>query len=519
MLTRLATFLHAHGRRVLLVALIGAAIAGAFGFGVAKHMSPYGADDPATQSVQATNRFEAAAGRKIDPGIVAIVDAGDVRRPAVRLRVDQVAAQLRGRPDVASVRSFYDTHDPAMVSRDRRLTYVVAYFKTRSDRQLQDAAQRIEDQFAGQRDVLLGGEQIANAQANTQVGHDLARAELLAFPFIFLLSLLFFRSLVASFLPVLLGGLSIVATFFALRIVSSFVDLSVFSLNFVTGLGLGLAIDYSLFMVSRYREEAVTSGFGLETLRRTLQTAGRTILFSSLTVAAAVASLAIFPQRFLYSMGIAGALTPLIAATLALVVLPALLTVLGPRINALAPKRLQRAADRNARPAQSGAWYRLSRLVMRRPGRIAALCTALLIALGVPFTGIKFVSITASLLPHSTSARQVDDTLAHQFPPNRTSPVEVVVGAPASSPQVKALSARISRLPDVSAIAPPQPAGVNTSLLNVAPIQRPLSHATQQLVRDVRALRAPVYVGVAGQTAAFLDLEHSLAPICPRCWR
>ncbi len=515
MLTRLATFLHAHGRPVLLVALIGAVIAGAFGFGVAKHMSPYGADDPATQSVQAANRFEAAAGRKIDPGIVAIVDAGDVRRPAVRRRVDQVAAQLRNQPDVASVLSFYETHDRAMVSRDRRLTYVVAYFKARSDRQLLDAAQRIEDRFAGQRDVLLGGEQIANAQANTQVGHDLARAELLAFPFIFLLSLLFFRSLVASFLPVLLGGLSIVATFFALRIVSSFVDLSVFSLNFVTGLGLGLAIDYSLFMVSRYREEAVTSGFGLETLRRTLQTAGRTILFSSLTVAAAVASLAIFPQRFLYSMGIAGALTALVAAALALVVLPALLTVLGPRVNALAPKRLQRAADRDARPAQSGAWYRLSRFVMRRPGRIAALCTALLIALGLPFTGIKFVSVTASLLPHSASARQVDDTLAHEFPPNGTSPVEVVVGAAASSPQVKALSARISRLPDVSAIAPPQPAGASTSLINVAPVQRPLSAATQQLVRDVRILRAPVYVGVAGQTAAFLDLEHSLGAHLP----
>jgi uncharacterized membrane protein YdfJ with MMPL/SSD domain len=514
MLTRLATFLNAHARAVLLVVLIGAPIAGAFGLGVAKHMSPYAANDPATQSVQAANRFEAAAGRKIDPGIVAIVDAGDVRRPAVRRRVDQVAAKLRSQPDMASVLSFYQTHDPAMVSRDRRLTYVVAYFKPRSDRQLKDAAQRIEDQFAGQRDVLLGGEQIADAQANTQVGHDLIRAELLAFPFIFLLSLLFFRSLIASFLPVLLGVLAIVATFFALRIVSSFVDLSVFSLNFVTGLGLGLAIDYSLFMVSRYREEAVTSGFGLETLRRTLQTAGRTILFSSL-IAAAVASLAMFPQRFLYSMGIAGVLVALVAAALALVVLPALLTVLGPRVNALAPKRLQRAADRDARPAQSGAWYWLSRFVIRRPGRIAVLCTALLIALGIPFTGIKFVSVTASLLPKSASARQVDDTLAREFPPNRTSPVEVVVGAAAGSPQVKALSARISRLPDVSPIAPPQPAGAGTSLLDVAPIQRPLSKATEQLVRNVRALRAPVYVGVAGQTAAFLDLEHSLGAHLP----
>jgi uncharacterized membrane protein YdfJ with MMPL/SSD domain len=515
MLTNLATFIHANGRRVLLVAVLAAAIAGAFGFGVAKQMSPYGAEDPATQSVQATDRFEAAAGRKIDPGIVAIVSAGDVRTRAVERRVEQVAGQLRAEPGVASAASFYERHDPAMVSRDRRSTYVVAYFKQRSDRQLQDAAKRIEDRFAGQHDVKLGGEQIAGAQANTQVGHDLAHAELLAFPLIFLLSLLFFRSLVAALLPPLLGGVAIVATFFALRIVSSFADLSVFALNFVTGMGLGLAIDYSLFMVSRYREEAVTSGFDVQTLRRTLQTAGRTILFSSLTVAAAVASLAIFPQRFLYSMGIAGAVVALVAATLALVVLPALLTVLGPRVNALAPTWLQRAADRDARPAQSGAWYRLSRFVMRRPGRVAVLSAAFLIALGIPFTGIKFISVTASVLPHSASARQVDDTLARQFPPNRTSPVEVVVGAPYSSPQVKAVSARIDRLPDVSAVAPAQPAGPNNSLLAVSPVQRPLSEPTKQLVRDIRAIPASVYVGVAGQTAAYLDLEHSLGAHLP----
>jgi putative drug exporter of the RND superfamily len=376
MLASLATFIHANGRRVLLAAVLAAAIAGAFGFGVAKHMSPYGADDPATQSVQATKRFEAAAHRKIDPGIVAIVSAGDVRSRAARHRVEQVADQLGTQPDVASAVSFYDTRDSSMVSRDGRSTYVVAYFKRRSDKQLEDAAQRIEDRFAGQRDVRLGGEQIADAQANTQVGNDLAQAELLAFPFIFLLSLLFFRSLVAALLPPLIGGVAIVATFFALRVIAGFADLSVFALNFVTGLGLGLAIDYSLFMVSRYREEAATSGFGVETLRRTLETAGRTILFSSLTVAAAVASLAIFPQRFLYSMGIAGAVVALVAAMLALVVLPALLTVLGRRVNALAPIRLQRAADRDARPAQSGAWYRLSRFVMRRPGRVAVLSAA-----------------------------------------------------------------------------------------------------------------------------------------------
>ena len=200
---------------------------------------------------------------------------------------------------------------------------------------------------------------------------------MLAFPLIFLLSLLFFRSVVAALLPPLLGVLAIVTTFFILRVVSSFTDLSVFALNLVTGLGLGLAIDYSLFMVSRYREEAAASGFGAEALQRTLQTAGRTILFSSVTVAAALAALTIFPQRFLFSMGVAGAVVALVAATLALVVLPALLAVLGPRVTRSAPRWLQPRADRDARPTESGGWYRLSRLVSgeRRRSRPRAPCS------------------------------------------------------------------------------------------------------------------------------------------------
>src|ERR671934_1475064 len=359
MLDTLASFLHRNRRRVLIVALVGVGIAGGFGLGVAKRLSPYGDTDPSTQSVQATNRFQAATGRQIDPGVIALVTTGDVHSARAERRVRQVEAQLRASRDVAAVSSYYDSHDPAMLSRDRRSTYVVAYFQPKSDLRIQDDAKRLESEFAGQHDVRLGGGAIADTQVNSQVTNDLARAELFAFPFIFLLSLLFFRSLVASLLPPVLGVLAILATFFALRVVASFTDLSVFALNLVTGLGLGLAIDYSLFMVSRYREEAAGSGFGVDALRRTLATSGRTILFSSLTVAAALASLAIFPQNFLFSMGLAGAIVALVAATLALVVLPAMLALLGPRVNALAPKRLQRAADRDARPAEVGFWYRL----------------------------------------------------------------------------------------------------------------------------------------------------------------
>jgi RND superfamily putative drug exporter len=516
MFEKLATFAYSNRRRVLLVAVIGAAIAGVVGAGVSKHLSPYGVDDPATQSVQATNRFQATTGRKIDPGVVALVSSGDVRSRAARQRVESVAAELRAQPDVASVQSFYTTRDPAMVARDGRSTYVVAYFKARSDLQISNDAKLIESRFSSQRDVQLGGDAIANAQINTQVGNDLAHGELLAFPLIFLLSLIFFRSLVASLLPPLLGGLTILGTFFLLRLVSTVTDLNVFALNLTIGLGLGLAIDYSLFIVSRYREEAARDGFGLDALRRTLRTAGRTVLFSSITVACSVAALTIFPQPFLYSMGIAGAIVALLAATLALTVLPALLAVLGPRVNALSPRRLRHAAERDARPAHSGAWYRLAQFVTRRPAQVAVASAALLIALGIPFfTQIRFTSADARVLPESASAHQVQTALDTQYPPNRTTPLELVVGIPASSPEVRALSERIAGLPDVSAVGPAQPAGPNASLLQVAPVGGPLTASTEQLVRDVRAIHTPYYLGVAGETASYLDLEHSLGAHLP----
>jgi RND superfamily putative drug exporter len=152
---------------------------------------------------------------------------------------------------------------------------------------------------------------------------------------------------------------------------------------------------------------------------------------------------------------------------------------------------------------------------MRRPAPIAIASATFLIALGIPFTGIKFISVDASVLPASASSRQVNDILGREFPPNRTAPLEVVVGASASSPQVRALAARIRSLPDVSAVAPAQPAGTDTSLLAVAPVRGPLTSATQQLVKNVRAIDEPFYVGVAGQTASFVDLEHSLAVHLP----
>jgi RND superfamily putative drug exporter len=241
---------------------------------------------------------------------------------------------------------------------------------------------------------------------------------------------------------------------------------------------------------------------------RTLRTAGRTVLFSSLTVAGAIASLVVFPQRFLYSMGIGGFFVALIAAAIALIVLPAVLTLLGSRVNSLTPGFLARRAERDAKTTESGFWYRLSRLVMRVPGRIAATTAALLIALGIPFLGVNFTSVDAQVLPESTSARQVDDTLRSRFPPYRDTPVTLgVKGAPERIAQAAA------QLPGAAAVGAPLRLRDRTYAIQVVSKAPPLDDRSQDLVRNLRALDGNVLV--TGSTAAYLDLQQSLGDHLP----
>jgi RND superfamily putative drug exporter len=338
---------------------------------------------------------------------------------------------------------------------------------------------------------------------------------MLAFPLLFLLSLLFFRSLVAALLPLMIGVLAIVGTFLILRVASEFASISIFALNLTTALGLGLAIDYSLFIVSRYREEIAKQGPGLAAMRRVLATAGRTVFFSSLTVSAALASLLVFPQRFLYSMGLGGALVALFAALISLTVLPAVLTLLGSRVNAGAPKFLQRRAEADARPAHEGFWYRLSRFVMRRPVPIATASALVLIVLGLPFLGIKFNTVDPTVLPESASARQAYDTVSKEFPPYRDSPIWVAFegGGPKAAER---FAAEVREVPGVADVAAPRQLDGVIALQVVS--ENPFaSEASQTTVEAIRALPEPraADVMVGGASADFIDFQGSLADHLP----
>jgi RND superfamily putative drug exporter len=515
MLTKLADLATRAPKRVLAAALFAFGVAGALGGSVAQRLDPYGAEDPATQSVQARQQVERVTGMQADAGLVALVETpGGVGGAQPRSRVHRVAREIQRDPAVGSVASYFQTGQREMLAADGRATYVVASFRALPDREVAKASDRLHKRLEEIPGVTVGGAGVASAQVNEVVASDLQRAELLAFPILFALSLLFFRSLVAALLPLVVGLLTIVLTFLGLRIASELGSISVFALNLVTGLGLGLAIDYSLFIVSRYREEIARSGPGREALRRTMATAGRTVLFSSLTVSAALASLLAFPQRFLYSMGLGGMLVALVACAVALVVLPAVLALLGERVNALAPRRLRRAAERDARPASSGAWYRLSRFVMRRPGRVALAAAATLIALGAPFASIKFTSVDASVLPASSSARQVHEALQHRFPSDREAPIVVVADARAGGPGASSrLAAELRRLPGVAAVTAPREVGGGTAVVDVVSGSGVFSAASQDLVRRIRAASTDVKVG--GQTAAFVDTKASLAAHLP----
>ncbi len=499
---------------IVAVASVCVAVSAVFGARVASSLKPFGFDDPSSESILAARQIGDATGYDPDRSLVALVRLGrPVGDPSARAKVERIASRLAAEPTVARVVSFYDTGEPAFVSRDRRSTYLFAFFRQLPDDEREAAARRLLGEFKGSHDVKLGGAAIAYFEVGDTVEQDLVRAEIYAFPILFLLSLWVFRGLVAALLPPLVGAATIVTAFLALRAVAAATDLSIFALNLITGLGLGLAIDWSLLTVSRFREELARAS-PEEAVRRTLATAGRTVLFSAVTVAVALASLLVFPQRFLYSMGIGGVLVSLVGAVVSLVVLPAVLVLLGTRVNSLAPGRWQR--DALARPAEAGFWYRLSRFVMRRAGRVAALSAAALLVLGLPALGIRFTSVDAGVLPRSASARQVHDVLQQEFAPNRATPIYLAVQAPPGAEQeLRAYTRRLAELPGAAAVSGPLLVGPGLWRIAVVSGEPFLSGVSQRLVRSIRALPAPFAVRVGGETAAFLDRESSLGGHLP----
>jgi RND superfamily putative drug exporter len=487
-----------HPRRTLLYALgvfVVAAVFGVPALGSLDAVNPF--SDPSSPSSRAQQLVEQATGREQSPGVIALVSA-----PPGSPAVVQAAHALAAVPGVAAVAAPTAAHPDGLVSTDGRSSLVTAWLTGTAD--VNTTVPKLEAAVQGMPDVLLGGTDVAQVQTGKVAQQDLGRAEAIAFPLVALLALLIFRGF-AALLPIAVGGTAVLVTFLVLRLVNYALPLSIFALNLVIGLGLGLAVDYTLFLVWRFREELERRGEPAEALRATLSTTGRTIVFSAVTVAAALACLTVFPQRFLVSMGIGGAAVALIAAAGALLVAPSLMVLLRRRIG-------------RARPVhESGSWYRLAHAVMRRPLPVAVVTAALLLLVASPALGVRWSGIDATVLPTSQSARVVSDTIAADFPPaDSTDAIAVVARAPADAgPELAGYADRLARVPGVAHAAPPVQLAPGLWQLVVTSPADPISTAGQQTAAAVRAVPAPVPVLVGGQAAAFADQGTSIADTLP----
>jgi RND superfamily putative drug exporter len=489
---RLADLVVRRPRRILAAAAAFAVVAAAFGLATPRLLGRGSNDFVAqgSESLRAERAVEAASGLSATPQLLVLV-----RRPT--------AARLRTVADTIRAERAFPVLAPVLRSVDGHEALLAAYARGGvSQRVWRDAAGRLETRLDRLPGVDVGGTAVATTQVNRQVQHDLTFAEEIAFPLLFLLALWVFRSVVAALLPLVCGALTILGGLLVLRLLDEVTPVSTYALNIVTGTGLGLGIDYSLLLVSRFREELIHA----DAVRRTVLTAGRTVAFSSVTVGAAIATLAIFPLGYLRSMGIAGAVVAPVAGLISLTVLPALFVLLGPRVNAGAPRRWRRAIERSARGGRGG-WYRLARAIMRRPVPVAIGAATVLLVLAIPFLSIHFTGVDASVLPPRLSARVVDTAVRRDFATAGLAPVYAGV------PGTRADAARYAAAIRAPIVSPPRRLGPQTWEVQASTGKPFLDPTSQRLVRQLRALPGNALVG--GATAQFLDQRHSLGTRLP----
>ncbi|MFJ4685918.1 MMPL family transporter [Streptomyces sp. NPDC088789] len=515
-------FVTARPRLSLLVALVLTALAVLAGGGVADRLGSGGWEDPDAESTYATSALERAFPDS-QPNFLLLVDAGEasVDDPAVAAEADRLAERLAAEEGVIGVGSYWRTGSPALRAEDGRQALIAARI-TGDESEASRTLERIAPDFRGTHgpvDVQLGGMVSVMHEMQTTIEEDLLRAELIALPVTLVLLVMVFGSAVAALLPLGVGIVAILGTNAVLRGLTEFTDVSVFALNLTTALGLGLAIDYALFIVRRFREQLALGDDPSTAVGTTLRTAGRTVLFSALTVAVSLAAMLLFPQYFLRSFAYAGIAVVLLAAAAALILLPAALLLLGHRVNSL---DLRRALRRGRRPRPDGpgereegrAWGRTATLVMRRAPFFALGTTAVLVLLGLPFLGVKFGTADDRQLPSSAESHVVQQHIRDGFPGNPGGGLEILAEGRATGTQYAAYKQRVAALPDALRVDGPLVKG-DTAYFTVQPKGEAVDEPAQRLVAELRSVGAPFDTKVTGAAAVLVDSKDAIGEKLP----
>ncbi|MFI1190230.1 MMPL family transporter [Streptomyces californicus] len=540
-------FVTARPRLALLAALVITALAVFAGSGVADRMGSGGWEAPGAESTYASEvlarEFPAS-----QPNLLLLVDSGSasVDDPGVAAEAGRLAKRLDAEPGVSGVGSYWATRSPALRSEDGREAIIAARIGG-DEKAAGEILDRMAPEFAGERGpvtVSVGGPVAVQHEMQTIIQEDLLRAELIALPVTLILLVMVFGSAVAALLPLGVGIVAILGTNAVLRGLTELTDVSVFAMNLTTALGLGLAIDYALFIVRRFREELAGGADPRTAVGTTLRTAGRTVLFSALTVAVSLSAMLVFPQYFLRSFAYAGIAVVLLAAAAALILLPAALVLLGHRINALDLRQVFRrrkkgvtgAADGapSDRKAEAGAagtdadadasagalpgrgWAWLAALVMRRAPVFALVTTVGLLLLGLPFLSVTFGTADDRQLPAGAESRVVQERIRDGFPGSPGGGLEVLAEGKGSPADHAELKGRIEELPGVLRVEGPVAEG-STAYYNVLPEGEAVGEAAQQLVRDLRAVpsASSLDTSVTGTAAVLVDSKDAIADRLP----
>jgi len=517
---RIADLTWKHPKLVLAAVAAFVLVAGVAGKDVESQLKAAGFTDSASESERANKLLRDSLGYNPNPALVLVVRAPgggplDTSSPAVRREVDRLS---RGAAEVQHVgRVVNPLRDrragATLIASDGESLAIAVYLSTVD---VQDAggvaAEEVEPLLASSSlDVAMGGFAAGFNETNDQTREDLTKSELIAFPILALLLLFVFRGVVAAAIPLLLGVLSIVGTLLVLRVMAGFADTSLFALNIATGLSLGLAVDYALLLVSRYREEIGRGGASREAHRRTVVTAGRTAVFSGLTVAAAMAALIVMPQRFLYSMAVAGASVALLSALMAILVVPSLLALLGTRIDALSIRRGPAVSD------TSDGWYRLARGVMRRPVAVALASSALLLVASAPLLWTTLTGPSAEAVPPGQPSYDAYRYLEAHYPRDVTEAVTVAVDGDAAPAQLVSFRQRVEAVDGVVRGTPFLPTPGEAAYANFALSGPALGGESQDSLNAIRGLSPPAGTEalVSGNTAGFIDQKESLIEHAP----
>jgi putative drug exporter of the RND superfamily len=524
---RLADFVVRRRLWIVIVTGLFFVAAGAIGGGVAERLSSGGFEDPNAESTEAEEVLRDEFGTQT-PNVILLVTAeeGSVDDPEVAEAGAALTGELAQQEGVEQVGSYWSLQAPPLKSKDGTKALVIGVIEG-SDDAISERMEELSPHFTRNEDgidVRVGGFAEIYRQMSTTIEEDLVRAETIALPITMALLVVVFGSVVAASLPLLIGGLAIVGTFLILTVLASMTQVSIFALNLTTSMGLGLAIDYSLFVVSRYREELRNGLEPHDAVKASVRTAGRTVAFSGLTVALSLGALMVFPLAFLRSFAYAGIAVVLLAALASVVFLPAVLALLGRRVDSLRLWRRREAHE------GEGFWHRIALTVMRRPLVIATAVIVFLLVLGAPFLGVRWGQADDRALPEEASSHQVSQEIRDGFDVNSANSLSVVApDADASEAEIDEYATTLSQTDGVFAVQaatgtyaggrrvqPPDRSSVRFmneeggTWLSVIPAVEAFSDAGEDFANDVRAAEAPWDVRVTGPSAALVDTKDSI---------